>query len=81
MIRELYRHGFEVSPGTLYPLLHRMEEYGWLKSKTEPGGGPRARKDYWLTPKGEEVLALLREHLRELYTEVIEEARSDKEIK
>jgi hypothetical protein len=31
---ELRRHGYEISPGTLYPLLKRMETNGWLKSVT-----------------------------------------------
>ncbi len=32
MIRELGRHGYSASPGTLYPLLHGMEREGYLKS-------------------------------------------------
>ena len=74
MLRELYRHGYEVSPGTLYPMLHRMEAYGWLKGTPTPGGGARARKEYRLTPQGQEVLAVLQGHVRELHREVIEEA-------
>ena len=74
MLRELRSHGFEVSPGTLYPMLHRMEGYGWLQGTPTPGGGPRGRKEYRLTPKGHEVLAVLQGHVRELYCEVIEEA-------
>lgn len=73
MLRELYRHGFEVSPGTLYPMLHRMEAYGWLQGTSAPGGGARARKEYRLTPQGHEVLILLQDHVRELYREVIQE--------
>jgi DNA-binding PadR family transcriptional regulator len=30
MIEELGRHGYEVSPGTIYPILHGMERGGWL---------------------------------------------------
>ena len=26
--RELARHGYNVSPGTLYPVLHRLEKEG-----------------------------------------------------
>ena len=70
ILTELRRHGYEISPGTLYPLLRRMERLGWLKSKTDPRGGPRARKDYRLTGKGEKVLALVREQLAELQREV-----------
>lgn len=71
VMRELRRHGYEVSPGTLYPLLTRMEERGWLKLKLDPGAGPRARKEYSLTKKGKEVVAVLREQVGELYREVV----------
>lgn len=47
-----------------------MEQRGWLKSKSDPQGGPRARKDYRLTPKGKAVLDHVREQLKELYEEV-----------
>jgi len=39
MLDELRRHGYKLSPGTLYPMLERMEEYGWLKSGSDPCGG------------------------------------------
>ncbi len=71
VIRELLRHGYEVSPGTLYPLLARMEERGWLRCKVDPEGGRRARKEYSLTRKGKEVLALLRQKVEELHREVV----------
>ena len=71
MLRELRRHGYEVSPGTIYPLLARLEGYGWLKRKTTPGGGLRARKEYSLTRSGREVLALLRKQVEELHREVV----------
>lgn len=67
---ELRRHGYDISAGTLYPLLKRMERLGWLKSKADPGGGRRARKDYRLTPQGHKVLARVRAQLEELYDEV-----------
>ncbi|MBI4861325.1 MAG: helix-turn-helix transcriptional regulator [Candidatus Riflebacteria bacterium] len=71
VIRELRRHGYEVSPGTLYPLLARMEERRWLRCKVDPKAGARARKEYTLTAKGREILALLREQVRELHREVV----------
>jgi PadR family transcriptional regulator PadR len=71
VMRELRRHGYEVSPGTLYPLLARMEERGWLLSSSDPNGGLRARREYGLTRKGRSVLALLRRQLEELYREVV----------
>jgi len=71
VIRELRRHGYEVSPGTLYPLLARMAERGWLRCKVDPDGGLRARKEYSLTKKGQEVLAFIRHQVEELYREVV----------
>jgi DNA-binding PadR family transcriptional regulator len=71
IMRELRRHGYEVSPGTLYPLLARMEERGWLRSKTDPHGGLRARREYMLTRQGRSVLGLLRRQVEELYREVV----------
>ena len=32
MIEELGRHGYRISPGTLYPLLQRLEKKGYLRS-------------------------------------------------
>jgi PadR family transcriptional regulator PadR len=71
ILTELRRHGYEISPGTLYPLLNRMTLLGWLKCKSDPGAGRRARKDYRLTPQGRKVLALLREQVQELHEEVV----------
>lgn len=75
MLLELRRHGYDISPGTLYPLLQRMERLGWLKGKTDPEGGKRARKDYRLTPAGRKVLGSVREQVRELYRELISETK------
>jgi DNA-binding PadR family transcriptional regulator len=71
IMRELRRHGYDVSPGTLYPLLARMEGRGWLCSKSDPEGGLRARKEYTRTRKGSSVLAILRAQVEELYKEVV----------
>ena len=71
MLRELRRHGYEVSPGTIYPLLARMEERGWLKCWADPRGGLRAKKEYSLTGNGREVLSLLRKQIEELHREVV----------
>ncbi|MBI4677133.1 MAG: helix-turn-helix transcriptional regulator [Elusimicrobia bacterium] len=71
MMHELRDHGYEVSPGTLYPILNRMESRGWLRCEVDPKAGPRARRDYFLTKKGREVLRLLRTQIKELYREVV----------
>jgi DNA-binding PadR family transcriptional regulator len=52
MLGELRRHGYDISPGTLYPLLKRMERNRWLRCEVEAGGGPRARRYYHLTREG-----------------------------
>jgi PadR family transcriptional regulator PadR len=75
MITELRRHGYEISPGTLYPLLNRMERLGCLKSKSDPRGGKRARKDYRLTAEGRRMLEVVLQQLGELYREVVTEAK------
>lgn len=76
ILTELRHHGYDLSPGTLYPLLNRLERHGWLRSRRAPGGGARARKDYRLTPQGRKVLSLIRERLVEMYGEVVEQAET-----
>jgi PadR family transcriptional regulator, regulatory protein PadR len=72
---ELRRHGYNISPGTLYPLLRRMENNGWLKCIQPRNSSRNARKEYRLTKDGANILTLLRTQVEELYREVIEEAR------
>ncbi len=69
MLQELWRHGYEVSPGTLYPLLRRLERNGWLRS-ARSGNGPRARRDYHLTAHGREAVAQVERQLDELRSEM-----------
>jgi len=77
IIAELRRHGYEISPGTLYPLLQRLARRGWL-DVTAQGSGPRSRKDYRLTAKGKKVLKLIRDQIQELYDEVVAENKKRK---
>lgn len=70
MIRELRHHGYEVSPGTLYPILKRMEANGWLTSSADPARGPKAPRAYRITAEGRAVLNVVRKQLRELGVEV-----------
>jgi DNA-binding PadR family transcriptional regulator len=51
-----------------------MRRLGWLKCKSDPGAGRRARKNYRLTKAGQKVLALIREQIEELHEEVVLEA-------
>ena len=70
MLDELRHHGYHVSPGTLYPVLKRMEARGWLRCKVAPPGGKRARRAYRLTARGRKVLHLVRSFVTELEKEV-----------
>jgi len=76
VLEELRRHGFQVSPGTLYPLLARMEQQGWLQvvNHGKRAASPKARREYALTPRGARMLALLRRQVEELHREVVEKA-------
>lgn len=69
---ELARHGYSLSPGTLYPTLHRLEKDGYLESSSKVVNG-KVRKYYRATTKGKLVLEQSKKKIRELVTEVIEE--------
>ncbi len=56
LIRELARHGYTLSPGTLYPVLHRMAEEKLLRVRSRTVGG-KVRKYYRATAKGRRVLS------------------------
>jgi PadR family transcriptional regulator PadR len=75
MIRELRRHGYAVSPGTLYPVLHGMEKRGYLRSTKKLIGG-RYRRVYRATPLGRRALAEARAKVRELFGELFEEEQA-----
>jgi DNA-binding PadR family transcriptional regulator len=68
---ELARHGYSVSPGTLYPTLHRLEKMGYLK-RTERVSEGRRRKYYRATPAGRRALETARKRIAELVSEVME---------
>jgi DNA-binding PadR family transcriptional regulator len=70
--RELERHGHLLSFGTLYPMLHRLERAGLLRSAKSNVGG-RLRKYYRLTGPGRQVLDKARPYIRELVDEVLED--------
>lgn len=67
---ELARHGHDISPGTLYPVLHRMEADGLLGSRGELVEG-RTRRLYRATAAGRTELDSCRDALRELAEEVL----------
>lgn len=73
------RHGYEISKlieersegrlrfkvASLYPLLYRLEERGWISGKWVEKPGERRRRFYRLTPDGKQMLAAQRDHWRE----------------
>jgi DNA-binding PadR family transcriptional regulator len=71
MIEELGRHGYRVSPGTIYPLLHSLEERGLLVSKDKQEG-KRYRRFYRATPNGRKALQSAKKMVLELVTELFE---------
>jgi DNA-binding PadR family transcriptional regulator len=72
MIDELARHGYRLSAGTLYPLLHGMQRQGYLKSQMTQKDG-RNRRVYRATPLGRKALATARQRVRELFGEMFDE--------
>ena len=71
-IEELARHGYKLSPGTLYPLLHGLEQKGYLRSTTERSR-KSSRRMYRATPSGRKALVAAREKVSELFGELLED--------
>ena len=73
------RHGYEISKlidqrsagclkfkvASLYPLLYRLEERGWIAGKWVEKAGERRRRFYRTTPEGKRVLGAQRDHWRQ----------------
>jgi DNA-binding PadR family transcriptional regulator len=74
MIEELARHGYRLSPGTLYLLLDSLEKRGYLTSRRERAGRS-IRRLYCATSLGREALAVVRTQARELFHEMMEQPR------
>lgn len=75
IIERLAFHGYVLSPGTLYPVLHGLERDGFLRSRAEIVG-KRRRRIYEITATGQTVLVLSRVRLWELFKEVFEKELS-----
>ena len=74
LIDELASHGYELSAGTLYPMLHGLEEEGLLACEKRVVKG-KMRKYYRLTQAGGEALDEGREKASELLNEIREARR------
>ncbi|MBL8794629.1 MAG: helix-turn-helix transcriptional regulator [Planctomycetia bacterium] len=72
IIEELARHGYKLSAGTLYPMLHGLERKGYLRSAVKRTGG-QARRYYRATAAGRKALRAAREKVRELFGELFED--------
>ena len=71
LIEELGRHGYILSPGTLYPNLAKMEKGGLLMSETRTVNH-KQRKYYHITSTGLKRLNNARRKIKELYKEIVE---------
>ncbi|OGO80313.1 MAG: PadR family transcriptional regulator [Chloroflexi bacterium RIFOXYD12_FULL_57_15] len=69
LIEELSDHGYRLSPGTLYPILHGLEQENLLVSETRVVEG-KARKYYRLTKAGKAALAEGKNKAQELLEEI-----------
>jgi DNA-binding PadR family transcriptional regulator len=72
MIEELGRHGYRLSAGTLYPILHALEQRGYLRAREERVGRS-VRRLYRATPIGKRALAQAKGRVRELFGELLED--------
>jgi DNA-binding PadR family transcriptional regulator len=70
LMSELERHGYRLSPGTLYPILHGMEEEGYLSSERKTVNG-KVRRYYRATEEGRRALERAKERARELVGEIL----------
>lgn len=70
IIEELGHHGYQLSPGTLYPILHALERDGLLRSSEQLVDG-KIRKYYMITSKGKKTLTEVKKKIRELVEEVM----------
>jgi DNA-binding PadR family transcriptional regulator len=71
MLQELRRHGYELSPGTLYPIFHGLARAGYLIREERLVNG-KVRKYYRITDEGRRALLEARAKIGELVGEVLE---------
>lgn len=65
---------FELQHGTLYPILHRLEDRGWIDGRWEKGEG-RRKKVYRLTSEGRRHLTGEANRLEVIYLGLLEVIR------
>lgn len=79
IMEELARHGYKLSPGTLYPMLHGMEKAGYLTSRMDQADAAHKRRVYVATKEGRAVLRAAKGKVRELFSELFEETPHQKQ--
>jgi DNA-binding PadR family transcriptional regulator len=72
LMEELGRHGYDVGPGTIYPILHQMEKAGLIVANGEVLNGKR-RKNFRATAAGRKLLREARSKVQELASEVLDD--------
>lgn len=70
-MHELRRHGYDLNPGALYPMLRELEEAEYLDRENQTVNG-KARKDYTATAEGIRALVEARIRIMELAAEVVD---------
>ena len=82
LLEDQARHGYDISKliqirsggflrfhvTSLYPLLYRLEERGWISSRWVEKAEQRRRRYYSLTPEGQKVLRAQRKSWKEFVT-------------
>ncbi len=71
VMEQLRQRGYEISPGTLYPMLHGLEKKGYLSSSKERVG-KTMRRLYAITPEGSAVLGEAKGKVQDLFGELFE---------
>ena len=72
LMEDLGEHGYDVGPGTIYPVLHQMQQAGLIVAKEEIVGGKR-RKNFRATAAGRKPLLEARTKLKEFASEVLDD--------
>ncbi len=76
MIDELAEHGYQLSPGTLYPLLHGLEKKGYLASVLMQTGKV-GRRMYKMTPQGRRAFTAAKNKVQELFGELFHDTSKE----
>src|SRR5260370_31128735 len=74
MAEELARHGYKLSLGTLYPLLHGLERRGYLKSRSQRLG-KTVRRGYPATAAGPKGLSGSKKKITQAFCQRLESKR------